>query len=298
MNVSRTRRLLLAGALLSSSLSALAMLPAPDAKIARWSNAALNLSAQLVEVSVVEYDSWQPYPVFASPQVGRGHVGGSKGEAYRIKVRNKTPGRLLVVPSVDGVNAITGKTASPQQSGYLIAPYGEVVIDGWRKSMDEVAKFVFSAPSGSYASQTGRPDNVGVIGLAVFEEMKPPSQWNDREPRLWRHQSNPVPGGIGAPVPPAAPAAAAENSAAADVRVQKAQRMATEPSLGTGHGERDVSRATRAEFQRATLDPVEIVSLNYDSLVNLERRGIAQRRPVAPTRDPFPGGGFVADPPR
>ena len=45
-----------------------------------------------------------------------------------------------------------------------------VEIDGWRKSMDEVAAFYFTALPDSYAARTGRPDNVGVIGVALFRE--------------------------------------------------------------------------------------------------------------------------------
>ena len=37
---------------------------------------------------------------------------------------NRTGARVLTVLSVDGVNAITGQTASPNQSGYVLEPVG------------------------------------------------------------------------------------------------------------------------------------------------------------------------------
>jgi hypothetical protein len=54
-------------------------------------------------------------------------------------------------------------------------PPGQLIdIGGWRKSMSEVAAFVFTALPESYAARTGRPGNVGVIGVAVFREYQPP----------------------------------------------------------------------------------------------------------------------------
>ena len=71
----------------------------------------------------------------------------------------------------------------------------------------------------------------------------------------------------------------------------------TPPSLGTGHGERDTSRVTQAEFSRATSEPAEVVRLDYESIAVLEAKGIALRKPVPPRANPFPAGQFVPDPP-
>jgi len=85
------------------------------------------------------------------------------------------------VTSVDGVNVISGATAAPSQSGYVLDPWGSVEIAGWRKSFDDVATFFFTDLGNSYAARTGRPDDVGVIGVAVFEEKTHPIAW-----RQWR----------------------------------------------------------------------------------------------------------------
>jgi len=105
---------------------------------------------------------------------GRRYVVGKPGNEYTIRVRNGGSGRVLAVMSVDGVNVITGDTASPQQSGYVLAPYESADIAGWRKSMARTAAFYFTALPDSYAARTGRPDNVGVIGVAVFRERARP----------------------------------------------------------------------------------------------------------------------------
>ena len=56
------------------------------------------------------------------------------------------------------------------QDGYVLDPWGFTSIAGWRKSLDRVAAFYFTSLPDSYAARTGRPDNVGVIGLALFRE--------------------------------------------------------------------------------------------------------------------------------
>src|SRR5690606_29068686 len=95
---------------------------------------------------------------------------GQQGHRYSVRLRNGSAERVLVVLSVDGLNAISGEVAAPGQTGYVLNPWQTTDIHGWRKSSDEVAQFVFTDPDRSYAARTGRPDNIGVIGVAVFHE--------------------------------------------------------------------------------------------------------------------------------
>ena len=109
-----------------------------------------------------------------------------------VRIRNCTGARVLVVTSVDGVNVISGDTAAPSQSGYVLEPWGSVEITGWRKSMDRTAAFYFTDLGDSYAARTGRPQNVGVIGVAVFQEKTQPIAMRDykqREERQCRGRS-------------------------------------------------------------------------------------------------------------
>ena len=137
-------------------------------------------------------------------------------------------------------------------------------VKGWRKSLDRVAAFYFTALPDSYAARTGRPGNVGVIGVAVFRK-KP-------EPVV---QYSP---------PQARGAAEAEAPAA----VQKSVR------LGTGHGRSEVSQVTYTEFERATRAPAEVITIYYDSYHNLLAQGVIRATVIA-RPDPFPGL-FVPDP--
>ena len=97
-------------------------------------------------------------------------VAGRPGDRYAVRLTNRSGGRVLVVLSVDGVNAVSGENAAVGQTGYVLAPYQTADITGWRKSYAEAAAFYFTALPDSYAARTGRPDNVGVVGAAVFRE--------------------------------------------------------------------------------------------------------------------------------
>lgn len=66
--------------------------------------------------------------------------------------------------------------------------------------------------------------------------------------------------------------------------------------LGTGHGEREYSPTRHTEFVRDSDSPDEIITIYYDSRINLVARGIIPSpRYAEPT--PFPANaGFVPDP--
>lgn len=97
---------------------------------------------------------------------------GAAGQRYAIEVENRTGQRFEVVASVDGLDVVDGRTASLDKHGYVIAPYGHLRIDGYRRSMEEVAAFRFGSVRDAYASQTAEfgDRHVGVIGVALFSE--------------------------------------------------------------------------------------------------------------------------------
>ena len=131
---------------------------------------------------------------------GRNYVVGESGHRYTIVVRNNTNFRLELVLSVDGLDVLDGKVASFAKRGYLVDPRGEVEIDGFRQSMDTVAAFRFGSVRGSYAGQkTGDTRNVGVIGVAVFNEQGTnPVPWTPGEVQQ-RRDANPFPGQFATP---------------------------------------------------------------------------------------------------
>ncbi len=240
----------------------------------------------LVDIDLIDRDTGQWLPEYRHR--GRTWVPGEPGHRYAVRLSNRTGERVLVVLSVDGVNAVTGETASPSQAGYVLAPWESAEIAGWRKSLDDVAQFYFTDLPDSYAARTGRPDNVGVIGIAVFRERRrylpyplpgPPVARGERERR------------DAAKAPTAARESAAADSA---YDAQAPQR------LGTGHGAREWAPVGRTEFARASTRPAQVAELRYDDHDALAALGIVPRPHWRHWRGDEPRAfpdGFVADPP-
>lgn len=234
-------------------------------------------TGHLVDVDIVDRSrSHELLPTYRHR--GTAWVAGRPGDRYAVRMHNRTAGRVLVVLSVDGVNAISGETAATSQTGYVLAPYQSAEITGWRKSMSEAAAFYFTALADSYAARTGRPDNVGVIGVAVFRE-RAVAIAAAREPALGGSVSG-----------NAEPRAAAEADAA-----PAAKATTRDERLGTGHGEREYAPITQTAFERASERADEIVQLRYDSLENLIAAGVVRSYRQPPAPEPFPPG-FVPDP--
>lgn len=128
----------------------------------------------------------------------KNYVVGEAGHRYTIVVKNATPFRIECVLSVDGLDVLDGKAASFSKRGYIVDPRGEIEVDGFRQSETAVAAFRFGSVRNSYAElKTGDSSNVGVIGLAVFNERgTEPWKWNEIEKR---HDANPFPGQYATP---------------------------------------------------------------------------------------------------
>jgi hypothetical protein len=260
-------------------------------------------AGNLLDLAVVDRDTGETLRTYRDH--GKLYVAGTPGHRYSVRMVNRSGGRILTILSVDGVNAITGQTASASQSGYVLSPWESAEIAGWRKSDDEIAQFNFTALPDSYAARTGRPDNVGVIGVAVFTEREYPVRKRDDE--LSRAEPPPV----SAPSMDQGYAGRAQNSgsavggmqapASAPMKEPAAEKDSrslakTEQRLGTGHGAREYSHIDTTTFERSTSWPAEQVSVYYDSYRNLVAQGIIER-PIA-RRDPQPfPNGFVPDPP-
>jgi hypothetical protein len=131
---------------------------------------------------------------------GRNYAVGESGRRYTIVVRNNTNFRLEVVLSVDGLDVLDGRAASFGKRGYIMDPRGELEVDGFRQSVDAVAAFRFGSVRGSYAGmKSGDTRNVGVIGVALFNEMGTnPVPWTPDEVRR-RRDANPFPGQFATP---------------------------------------------------------------------------------------------------
>lgn len=272
---------------------------------------------ELVDLRIVDRDTGRVLRTYAHD--GRLYVAGQPGARYGLRVVNHTAARVMVVLSVDGVNIVTGETANYNQNGYVLAPWGSYDLNGWRKSRTEIAAFQFAPLPQSYAARTGRPDDVGVIGMAVFRERRvyrppvydaPPVR-RDRE----SESSADAAAGYDRAPPPSAVAKAApsaRNEARAGTSSQNqapaygsAGGYAPAPQdekLGTAHGAREWAVTEDTTFERATRRPQSVRLIEYDTYANLAALGVIPSSPYAYHRPrPFPDNPaepqFVPDPP-
>jgi hypothetical protein len=276
----------------------------------------------LVDLAVVDRDTGSTLQTWNHH--GRCYIPGEPGHRYAVRMSNRTGERVLVVLSVDGVNAVTGQTAGSDQAGYVLGPWESAEITGWRKSYSDVAQFVFTALEDSYAARTGRPDNVGVIGIAVFRERhvepvyqrpySPPVAERDDERYDGPYAAERKAAPASATAAPAAQAAGsayggeyAREKAAKDSRAQNSYESGSLDSLakqeiGTGHGAREYAPTSETTFERMSSSPQQVSELYYDTAEQLVERGIMPRYyayahsgPRESTPRAFPTG-FVPDP--
>ncbi len=243
----------------------------------------------LASVDIFDRNAGTSLPVYRHH--GRRYVAGQPGNEYAIRIRNHTDRRVLAVVSVDGVNAVTGESASPGQSGYVLEPGGYVNIQGWRKDLNRTAAFYFSDPGDSYAARTGRPKDLGVIGVALFREREhePPSL-------LSRERRSAVP----SPQAPSEADAARDSGVRGEASSPEYAATSRLPSLGTGHGRGEYSPVEQVAFERASSRPDELIAIRYERRETLVAMGVLPEPRDRSRRrqpDPFPGTlGFVPDP--
>ncbi len=275
MSIPITRRTLLAAA--TAAVLATAVVPF-----------AASCADSLARVDVYDRSAGEALPLYRHR--GRQYVEGQPGNEYAVRIRNCSGQRLLAVLSVDGVNAVTGETAAPDQSGYVIEPGGYVTVQGWRKDLNRTAAFYFSDPGDSYAARTGRPNDLGVIGVALFRERPIERQgWLSRDGR--RQASSPSREKAEADAAGKAVDSRAESTNAAAPAAQQ-------PSLGTGHGRGEYSPVEQVAFERASSRPDEVVAIRYERRESLVAMGVLpSTRHSLRDPDPFPGAlSFVPDP--
>ena len=242
---------------------------------------------RLADVSLIDRDSGSVLETHYFR--GEYWVAGTPGARYAIAIRNRADARLLAVTAVDGVNVISGDTASWAQTGYVFWPQQRYEISGWRKSDSEVAAFLFTAAPNAYATRTGRPRNVGVVGVALFRERVPESIASlgmQADSESLARSAAPA-SSLGA--------SGAELGALAGVPLERREK------LGTGHGQREQSLVEQTDFERLSDRPEELIRIRYDSMANLIAMGVIRRpRPAWPEPNPFPDSPlarYVPDPP-
>ena len=196
---------------------------------------------------------------------GSTFVAGEHGDRYEIRIGNNSAHRLEVVVSVDGLDAVSGRPGDfTSQRGYVIEPFGSVVIDGFRTSLQRVAAFRFASVGDSFAAKSGAAHNAGVIGVAVFKERAAPIARHHHAPKVAGASKKDGKARRSAPSRPGSATADAERSWSAPSR-----------ELGTRFGESRHSAVREVGFTRASARRPDFrTTLHYDSARGLQARGV------------------------
>lgn len=196
-------------------------------------------------------------PIKEYYQDGKVYIEGRKGNEFSLRIKNNGYSRILVIPTIDGLSVIDGKEASYDSGGYIVSGYSSIIIDGWRTSDKEVAKFYFTNPEDSYSERKDRKNNLGVIGVAVFKEMQNSfvyvgysSYYNT----TW----------LGSTV---------ENTSMFKQSNYRCSAQASSQDLGTGFGDTKRSEVTSINFNKENY-PDEVFEIYYNTKQQLENMGI------------------------
>ena len=282
--------------------------------VLRRTPAALALSLLVAASAPVQASVWQASgalvtlsvevegaaaPLFpARDGSGRYYVEARPGGAYSVRVINRSGARVGVLLAVDGLNAISGERepdpATAERAGrmYVLDPWGEVQVRGWRTSLEDVRRFLFVDEHGSYAARTGRANGkMGWIEAWVYRErasarVSPPrpEPWDRAEPRdrgaAGEHSPDDAERRDGA-APPAAAAPPADATAESrgEGRPQRKSREGGEAFPGTGWGGEAWDPATVVRFL-AEARPCDRVVVRYEYAPALRALGL-----LPPPRD-------------
>ena len=263
---------------------------------------------RLVDVSVIVDGS--ETPLYMKPGTwDRRYFQAFQGRNYSLQLHNNTGRRVGVLIAVDGLNVVNGErtSLSGREPMYVLDPYEDAVIRGWRTSMSDVRRFVFVDEQRSYAERTGQANgDMGWIRVLSFNESRPYGwqPWN--QPRVRENETRPYGEGElkdGRGDEPraqsdAAPPSAGRESARDNARRGSEQNYgspAPQSNPGTGWGEQKWDPVQHTEFL-AERNATDRITLRYEYASGLRALGIFPRR--ARTWDRERGEMGFAQPPR
>jgi len=143
----------------------------PTLKVSEWSKHKMKNNNYEVDILVSDK------PIKKYSHQGKTYIEAKAGASYTIRIKNNSWNRILAAASVDSLSVISGKHEEVSSSpGYVINGYNSTKIDGFRISDESVAEFKFDYKKDSYAAskQDNSDQNVGVIGVRIFnEKIKP-----------------------------------------------------------------------------------------------------------------------------
>jgi len=236
----------------------------------------------LVSVSL-EVDG-RTAPLYPAPDgSGRYYLEAWRGSRYAVRLANRTGERLGVLLIVDGLNAISGERspAGSRSPGrmYVLYPWDDTVVQGWRTSLEDVRQFTFVDEERSYATRSGKGGGrLGWIEVEIYRERRPVARpWP-----YWPYRPDDDRPEGGEPSEEGRREPKAKDDSAAAARDGIAERRPVPPATaapaypGTGWGPRAEDPVRVVSFDPAPA-PAERITLRYEYASALRALGILPR---------------------
>jgi len=236
----------------------------------------------LVSVSL-EVDG-RPAPLYAAPDgSGRYYLEAWRGSRYSVRLANRSGERLGVLLTVDGLNAISGERSpagirSPGRM-YVLYPWNDTVVQGWRTSLEDVRQFTFVDEERSYATRSGKGGGrLGWIEVEIYRERRPLARpWP-----YWPYRPDDGRANDGAPAEEGRREPKSKDDSASAARDGIAERAPAPPAAappsypGTGWGPRAEDPVRVVSFDPEPA-PAERITLRYEYASALRALGILPR---------------------
>jgi len=101
------------------------------------------------------------------PFGGSTYIEAAPGQEFAVHVEGPPRSKFLAVISIDGLNILDGNSATVTGPGYVV--WVSQNIRAWKLPGNrDGAQFVFTPQHHSYAAESGRPENTGVISIVLF----------------------------------------------------------------------------------------------------------------------------------
>jgi hypothetical protein len=256
---------------------------------------------ETAEVRIVTDDgrTLPTYPVKLHHGVRKVYAEATKGDRYRIKVKNRLNRRVGLVIAVDGRNIISGTKSwlKNNERMYIIEPYGSGEFAGWRTAQDRINRFYFTDVPDSYAAAFGDESAMGVITVAIYPEVQrceTPMPLSRRAPSAPHGYEGKAAGS--ADKADSAPAAREDSGKRMKEKDARSEQALESAGTGYGRGEYSPSQIVAFEPEKRA---AETIYLKYEWRSTLCKLGVVEcAKPLHRLPNRFwDNGGYASPPP-
>jgi hypothetical protein len=214
---------------------------------------------------------------------GRLYFEAREGCVYALTLSNRSHERLGALVVVDGLNAISGEREEIGRGRpgrlYVLAPWAQVEVRGWRTSLDQVRQFTFVDERSSYAARAGKANSrMGWVEVAIYRDRTPAhvGGWRREAPLSGARDDESRDRPAGEARGAEEPSAKADGSKRSEGGVAASRPAPAAGYPGTGWGEAAWDPATEVRFVAAGA-PAERITLRYEYAPALQALGILPR---------------------